>query len=176
MSAFIINQIKIVSDYGDSRILPIVVTLALFLFLVEEKYIREGFILLFSVASGIYATVLKLIFKEPRPPMFHYNPYLLGDMYSFPSSHVVFYTAFWGFVFYLTFKLKKVNYWVITLMRLVCIYFVSLVGISRVLVGAHYVQDVIAGYFFGGLYLTLLICADRFLPKVWKKYKKHHES
>lgn len=173
MTAFIIDQIKIVSDYGDSRILPIVVTIAFLLFLVGERYLKEAVVLLFSVASGIYVTVLKLLFKGPRPPFYQYNPYIVGDEFSFPSAHVVFYTAFWGYILYLTFKIKKLPLWLLLSIRIICVYFITLVGASRVLVGAHYIHDVVAGYFFGAVYLMFLIGLETVLRNIpFKSLKK----
>jgi undecaprenyl-diphosphatase len=75
---------------------------------------------------------------------------------SFPSGHVLHYVVFWGFVAYLWdwhvrhSLLRRVPVAILTLM-------ISLVGISRVYLGHHWLTDVLGSYSLGtGLLLSLI--------------------
>lgn len=167
---FLITSIKEVSVVGSSPIIfGIAFFVALFL-LVRRDYLRLA-ILAISLASGVYSSLLKLLFKEGRPVGYISDGFIPWDhlvkweAYSFPSTHTVLYTAFFGYLFYLSFKLKGVDKVVRHVIRLFCVLMIIFVGISRVLLGAHYIKDVVAGYLFGLLYLGAVIYIDRLMHR-----------
>ena len=113
-----------------------------------------------SLLSFPYSVALKLIFQHERPlDLIHkYSHYT--KFYSFPSTHVVYFVSFWGFVLYLCLKLKRLNKLLRTASGAFSILLILMVGVSRVIVGAHYQKDVIAGYIFGGIFLAILILLE----------------
>ncbi len=166
----IFNAIKEVSVIGSSPIIfGIAFLVALFLF-VRRDYLRLVIIAI-SLASGVYSSLLKLIFKESRPVGYVSDGFIPWDRlvkseaYSFPSTHTVLYTAFFGYLFYLSFKLKGVDKVVRHMVRVFCASMIVFVGISRVLLGAHFVKDVVFGYIFGLLYLGAVIYIDRLMNR-----------
>ncbi|PIS22011.1 hypothetical protein COT50_04220 [candidate division WWE3 bacterium CG08_land_8_20_14_0_20_41_10] len=163
---FVSNAIKEVSAVGSS---PIIFGIALLvaLFLLGRRDYWRLVILAISLASGVYSSLLKLIFKEGRPVGYISDGFIPWDQlvkleaYSFPSTHAVLYTAFFGYLFYLSFKLKGVDKVRRHVARLFCGLMIVFVGISRILLGAHFVKDVVSGYLFGLLYLGAVIYIDR---------------
>lgn len=154
---FLYQQLQTISAFGNHPVVIILIVSIIFIFLFYKGYGREAFFVLFSLTSIIYATLLKGIFKGHRPLTAIPNSIILFDKYSFPSLHVVFYTVFWGFIVYLTFKLKKLDAVLRHVIRFLAFYFIIFVGISRILLGMHWLKDVIAGYLFGVIFLYLFV-------------------
>ncbi|GIW69871.1 MAG: hypothetical protein KatS3mg101_0618 [Patescibacteria group bacterium] len=158
--------IESASFFGNSYVIATLASVAMLMYLFASGYIKEAGLFFLAVLGVIYSILLKNIYKIPRPDTYIGDPSKLGDMYRFPSSHVVFYVCFWGFLLFLSFKRgifgpEKI----VWLIRFLCVYHILLIGISRVVVGAHMLQDVIAGYLFGGLYLGILIAISLVLNK-----------
>lgn len=170
MPSLLIDTIKDVSVIGSS---PIIFVIALFiaLFLIIRRDYWRLFTLALSLASGLYSSLLKLIFNEQRPAGYVSDGFIPWDRlvkseaYSFPSTHTVLYTAFFGYLFYLSFKLKGVDKIIRHMTRFFCASMIVFVGISRILLGAHFVRDVILGYLFGLMYLGVVVLLDLKKPK-----------
>jgi undecaprenyl-diphosphatase len=113
---------------------------------------RAGFVLIVNAVSGIASQVLKHLFGRARPSLidvvgpFHFDMLAMSSRYaSMPSGHSI--TAFatalalsylmprwrWGFVFVAV-----------------------MVGVSRVVISAHYPSDVLVGAVIGSLCAILL--------------------
>ena len=163
----LINSIKEVSVIGSSPVIFILAFLAVAYFFVRRDYLRI-LTLVLSFCSGIYSTLLKGIFEEGRPVGYTsvgfipWDKILVWEGFSFPSTHTVLYTVFFGYLFYLSYKLKNVDKLLQHTVRIASAILVVFVGISRILLGAHFVKDVVFGYFFGAVYLAALIIGERF--------------
>ena len=154
---FIIPQLKIVSSFLDIKFILIATIVIPAIYLFYKRYRMECVLLLVATSAYPYVLLLKAIFKLPRPPENDLSFFLPWDVYGFPSGHVVIYTAFWGFLLFLTFHTHRIGKTVRKLVQWICIYFLVFVGASRVGLGAHYVRDVVFGYIFGVVFLTGLI-------------------
>jgi len=163
--SFIYKQLNLISFFGDSIPAVVVVTVVLSLFLFYKNYKDEALLLIVSLSSILYSWALKGLFKQPRPDIAIVKVNYFLNLYSFPSSHVVFYTVFFGYLLYLAFKLKKLNSYLRHFAGILSIYFITLVGISRVLLGMHWPLDAIGGYFFGGIFLLAIIYLDKVFTK-----------
>jgi membrane-associated phospholipid phosphatase len=98
----------------------------------------------------------KMLIGRPRPSPEDVQVMIQESNFSFPSSHAFFTSIFLGMLVYLLFtRLKKKRWKYLSLTVLVLLVF--LVGISRVYLGVHWTSDVLGGYIYGGLFLTLLI-------------------
>jgi membrane-associated phospholipid phosphatase len=127
----------------------------LFLFYAGLK--REGWALLLAGTAGWGVNfALKVLIRRPRPSPDLVSVFSELSSYSFPSGHVMFYIAFFGFLWFLTFTLLKRS-WLRTLLLLLFGALVILVGPSRVFLGQHWSSDVLAGYLAGSLVLILSI-------------------
>ena len=79
----------------------------------------------------------------------------ITDSYSFPSGHVLHATAFFGFLLFLTFQIRRpAPAWPWPL-RAVLAFLILAMGPSRVLEGEHWPSDVLAGLAYGGFWLLL---------------------
>jgi membrane-associated phospholipid phosphatase len=108
-------------------------------------------------ATAIFASLSNLLIKElihrPRPASDLVSVIHDLDSYSFPSGHVMFYTIFFGFIFFLGFTLLKPS-WKRTLLLIIFGSLILLVGISRIYLGAHWASDVIGAYLLSFPILT----------------------
>ncbi|OGC77119.1 hypothetical protein A2619_00365 [candidate division WWE3 bacterium RIFOXYD1_FULL_39_9] len=152
---FILPQLKFISYFGESifYLLPIALLVSLGFF--KTKHRTEGALILVSLLSYFYSIILKFIFQVQRPPTASYTDFI--NQYSFPSSHVVVYTAFFGYLIFLTLFLKRFDKLLRFVILILSLYFLSFVGISRVVLGEHWPTDVLWGYLFGAVYLGILI-------------------
>lgn len=173
ISELLYNQMNLISFTGSFFWLGFaLVFLTAFYLYKEQKYLEISFIII-SLCSYIYSAMLKGLFKMPRPIGAESSPIML-DNYSFPSTHVVTYTAIFGFLFYLV-SHKFIKDKLLTLsLKVTFGYLILLVGISRVVLGQHYVRDVMFGYFFGAIYLFIIVFLYNRLRDAMSKNKKDH--
>ena len=159
MNSFLINNLRFVSEAGDKTFLMPIFGLVSALYLFYIKRHGEGKLVLFSLSAPLFAYLLKLLFRQPRPEN-AVNPFNF-DKFGFPSAHTLSYTAFWCYIIYLCFKLVVVPLYIRIPLVLISIYFIALVGISRVYLGYHYIWDVAGGYLFGFLYFLLVLMLEK---------------
>lgn len=118
--------------------------------------------LLFSAGLGYSLnTVVKLVMLRPRPTSVQVRTLVHEASTSFPSGHVMHYVTFYGFAAFLACRLlppSKLRSFLVSFFVLL----VVTVGFSRIFLGAHWVSDVVAGYFFGAFWLLVsMACYDR---------------
>src|SRR5262249_47485166 len=103
---------------------------------------------------------IKFVVGRPRPSPEMVKVYEYPINCSFPSGHVASYMALYGFLFYLIYSLMRPSTLRSTLL-VICGVMISLVGVSRVYLGAHWASDVFGGYCFGFFWLALTIYVYR---------------
>lgn len=150
------------SYFGNNIPLILIASASFLVYFLSKGYLKESVLFVMANASYLLSVVLKNIFKTPRPLTYNGNPMKPGDLYAFPSSHVMFYVCFWGFLLYLSSQ-KSIfpNSYVANIVRFISVYHIIFVGASRVIAGAHTISDVIAGYIFGLVFLGILIALER---------------
>lgn len=109
-----------------------------------------------ALASFLFNNLIKLTIRRPRPTEDLVEVFRALTGYSFPSGHVMYYTAFFGFLLFLAFTLMKQSYRRVILSLLLALL-IALVGVSRMYLGEHWASDVIGGYLLGSLVLALAI-------------------
>ncbi len=141
-----------------------------------QVYVISFLILLFLYTSGLewesvvaFASVvgisvlglgIKLSVDRPRPSAdLVYVISQLSD-FSFPSGHVLYFTAFFGFLVFLVYTLLKHSWWR-TLLIAILGGMVALIGLSRIYEGQHWASDVLAAYLLGSVWLTLSVYVYR---------------
>lgn len=108
------------------------------------------------VGIAVQGTGIKLLVGRARPAADLVNVIgQLGD-YSFPSGHVLYFTAFFGFLAFLTFTLVKPAGW---RWPLLVIFggMIVLIGPSRIYEGQHWASDVLAAYLLGTIWLAIMV-------------------
>lgn len=146
---------RAISYMGEDIVL--ILLLAALVFVYDVKFGRNvGFSLLGSVyVNGI----LKDIFQDPRPWTNIWDGEPVAEGFGFPSGHSQNAVAVWGLMSYESYKKNnKILQWLF-------IIFIYLIGISRIVIGVHDLQDVWGGFFFGTLFLVLFIYFEPLLSE-----------
>jgi undecaprenyl-diphosphatase len=134
-----------------------VISLAGILFLFVSGLKWETVVTFVSVVGiSILGPVIKLLVNRPRPDADLVNVIAQLSDPSFPSGHVLFFTTFYGLLFFLAYTLIKHTWWR-TLLLVIFGGIVALIGVSRIYEGQHWASDVIASYLLGSVWLTLTV-------------------
>ena len=133
----------------------LVAGVAVLLFVIGLRW--EG-VMAFAAAAGAgsLGQLVKIVVHRPRPGANLVNVLQQLNSYSFPSGHVLTYTAFFGFLFFLGFTLLKPSF-TRTVLLAILGSLVALIGFSRIYVGDHWASDVTGAYLLGSLWLVLSV-------------------
>lgn len=150
--------------FFGSYLFMITAWLLVFSFYLFIRKNRWHFITMLTIAVSNFGLMvgLKFFFNRPRPliPLLKEIPGL-----SFPSGHAFMSMIFYGLLISIVYR--DVNsLWKKWIVIFILLSFIFLVGFSRVYLRVHYLSDVLAGYCFGILSLTILL----WLMKRIKKY------
>jgi membrane-associated phospholipid phosphatase len=124
---------------------------------------------LVAVASTVSAEILDFVIKmaihqpRPSPDLVHVARILTS--YSFPSGHVMFFTSFYAFLWFVSLKVLKPSL-LRTFLLVLFGAMVVLVGVSRIYLGEHWFSDVIGAYLLGSVILLIAIRLARLPSKV----------
>jgi len=148
------NMFKILSD-----IIYLVAVICL-LFLIFYKNKKASFLVMLNLILSFFtSTILKLIFRRSRPIGI---ALVLEQGYSMPSSHAFVSTAFFGFIAYFIYKNFEKGK-LRTFLLMFFMFYVFMIGLSRVYLGVHYASDVLLGFSTGLIYLVVFV-------KLFSKY------
>jgi len=112
---------------------------------------RAGFLLIFASAAPVLSSLLKLSLGPVPLDALAYSP---STAASFPSGHVAYATALFGYTAVLACRHER---------RVACVCSIALVlmmGPVRVLSGTHLPSDVLGGYTIGFGWLALVLAAE----------------
>lgn len=131
-----------------------VTAFAVILFFSKKRYLSLMIISSYAL-SGIIAQILKFFIDEARPAFYlaktNYSYFIDGvtlhNFHSFPSGHT---TSAFALAATLGFSVKNKNYSIVFLLL------ATLVGYSRIYLGQHFMNDVLAGSIIG--MLSAIIC------------------
>jgi membrane-associated phospholipid phosphatase len=134
-----------------------VISFLILLFLYASGLKRESVVAFASgVGISILGTAIKLLVDRPRPSADLVSVISQLSDYSFPSGHVLYFTAFFGFSAFLVYTLLKHSWWR-TLLMIILGGMIALIGLSRIYEGQHWASDVLAAYLLGSVWLTLSV-------------------
>ena len=118
--------------------------------------LRRQTVMAASVGLGVEVVdvIIKIIVHRPRPSptLVHVVKHL--DFYSFPSGHVTYYVAFFGFLLFLSYTSIR-NSWLRIVPVVIFTGMIVLIGPSRVYLGEHWASDVLGGYLLGSASLLV---------------------
>jgi membrane-associated phospholipid phosphatase len=108
------------------------------------------------IGISILGTGIKLLVGRARPTADLVSVISQLSDYSFPSGHVLYFTAFFGFLGFLTFTLVKHAGWR-WLLLVIFGGMIVLIGPSRIYEGQHWASDVLAAYLLGSIWLAFIV-------------------
>lgn len=154
-TAYGIQAYKIISLFGYQILFPACGVIALILALRRQwlNLLAWGVALLGGQALNF---LLKTLFARPRPVFA--DPVVVESYYSFPSGHAMFSLIAYGMLAYLIGLYIK-NHYARIFVVFVATLTIVLIGISRMVLGVHYLSDVVGGFIAGGVWLATCIAA-----------------
>jgi membrane-associated phospholipid phosphatase len=121
-----------------------------------------------TIAQGLMNHTIKTTVGRPRPTDSVVEVIFPNTGLSFPSGHVMFYTAFFGFAFFLALtRLRRSPGRKLVLATSGAL--IVLVGPSRIYLGAHWLSDVVAGHMLSLVILLLGV-------EVYVRYVQERQS
>ena len=133
---------KIISAiFNDKILLLIMVLLSAFLFWIKE--VKKAIFIFFSAGfGGLILFIIKYTVQRvrPLPDVF--------DGYSFPSGHSTIVVVFFISLLFVINKKKFLS--------MLAIFAIIAVPVSRVVLGAHFISDVVAGLLLGSIVVDFM--------------------
>lgn len=132
---------------------------AIVLFLYWGRRRAASLLAITMTGAAVLDVALKLAFHRARPvPFFGTSP----GSFSFPSGHALGSVCFYGALAvilsaHITQRSTKAILWG------VAVFFIAMIGLSRIYLGVHYPSDVIAGYSVAIVWVAAVGFADRLI-------------
>ncbi|KAA0547536.1 phosphatase PAP2 family protein [Bacillus sp. BGMRC 2118] len=145
----------------------VVIGIALFTLILMWWKTRD-YIGLITVAGVLIGSdqlykILKAVYERERPI---YEPSIDAVGYSFPSGHATVSMSLYGIIIFFVWKyMKKSSFKTAALIALGSYIFIM--GMSRVLLRAHYLTDVLAGFAVAFTYVTIWILLYSFVTNIF---------
>ena len=149
--AALVAVVKAVTWLGSDGVLWTVIGASAIVLAIRRRWRLAIYLLVTGAGALVLDPVLKTLVGRLRPVVAH--PVAHGTGNSFPSGHSLGSIVCYGAVF-LVFLPAARGRWR-TVFTTVVVALVALIGISRILLGVHYVSDVIGGWAIGITWLGL---------------------
>jgi len=161
---YLTSAMLVTTSFGSTLIVSCIAT-ALALYLLW----RRRFYWLAAAVSSVFGgmllnKLLKYVFHRARP--FFNDPILTLDSYSFPSGHTMMATVLYGALAAYLFS-KTTDSRRRLLIVIATGFLVTVVGFSRIYLGAHYLSDVLAAMAEGLAWLSLCLTV---VHSIWQRY------
>jgi membrane-associated phospholipid phosphatase len=121
-----------------------------------KKHKREAYYILAIAPCSVIIVVVKNLINRSRPSNDLVRVVGQFQFQSFPSSHVLSYTLFFGFIILLMISMKSIAISLRITLGIISSFFLILVVPSRIYLGAHWLTDTIGGILLGSLVLLIL--------------------
>jgi len=150
---------RIITDLGAETIFVVLIFSGYWAYKKKES-MQVGLLLVASVLTNYW---LKVAIANPRPLPSYRLPGVDAPNYSTPSGHAQNSTAFYGGI------AIKARRWRLTL---VAALLSILIGVSRVYLGVHYLEDIVLGWGVGIVILLAYIYAWPSVEQFLSKYRE----
>jgi membrane-associated phospholipid phosphatase len=154
LSPAFVSVLRAFTDFGSGEWVGIIL-FALVLFFAWKRWWPSLVTLIVAVPGGMLLNEwMKVLVHRQRP--FMDGPFVDWSGYSFASGHTIGATLLYGQLLLFILPALKARHW-----RLLSIFsavsLVTLVGFSRIALGAHFLTDVLAAIIFGIIWLMLCV-------------------
>jgi undecaprenyl-diphosphatase len=153
--AALVSALKILTMLGSTAVLCVVVGLAVILLAIRRLWRLALYLLAAGAGALALDPLLKSLVGRLRPALAH--PIAHGTGSSFPSGHALGSMVCYGALL-LVFLPAVRGRWR-TVFVVVVATIILIVGVSRILLGVHYVSDVIGGWAIGVIWLGITALA-----------------
>ena len=109
---------------------------------------RRGVGVLLASAAVVANSTLKVVFG---PTQLYADTVGHSDVANYPSGHVTYATALFGYLGYLSLERRRPEG------AMVAVLLIALMGVARLITGAHFPSDVLGGYLLGAGWLLGVI-------------------
>ena len=153
-----VTVLRTFSEFGAAESIGVALFF-LVLFFVWKRWWPSVVTLIVAVPGGMLLNELvKILVHRHRP--FLEGPFVDWSGYSFASGHTIGATLLYGQLALFILPTLKRRQWRALTLALAALL-ISLVGFSRIALGAHYLTDVVAAIFFGILWLAFCLFAGK---------------
>src|SRR5881392_453117 len=153
-----VTVLRAFTDFGSSEWIGIILFFVV-LFFVWKRSWPSLVTLIVAVPGGMLLNELvKVLVHRHRP--FVDGPFVDWSGYSFASGHTIGATLLYGQLLLFVLPTLKARHWRIVAVSCAALL-ISLVGFSRIALGAHFLTDVLAAIFFGVLWLAFCLFAGK---------------
>ena len=156
------KSFTIITMLGDAKVIISIVLLFIAALVIKKLWRPALHLTAVTLITGFLTVVFKNLIYSPRPSGF----LVFDHSSSFPSGHVALSLPIFGFIAFLTAQqMPKKWHWIpYTLMTILII----LISYSRLYLGAHWLEDVLASLFLGlAILLSVIISYRRYPQKVF---------
>ena len=157
----LVDTMRVVTHAGSALVLVIVALLSGVLLARRGRVHAAAFVVAAAVGGLVTTQILKAAIRRARPELD--EPYVQLTTYAFPSGHALAATATYGalaIVLYTSLRARRVRHLLLAGLAALIV----LVAASRVVLGAHYLLDVLAGTVGGIALLSALVLAFELAP------------
>ena len=147
----LVSVLKAVTLLGSTAVLCIVVGLAVILLAIRRRWRLALYLLVAGAGALILDPVLKSLVGRLRPVLAH--PIAHGTGSSFPSGHALGSLVCYGALLLVFLPAARGRRRIVLIVVVAAI--ILIVGISRILLGVHYVSDVVGGWAIGVIWLGI---------------------
>jgi undecaprenyl-diphosphatase len=147
----LVSALNAITALGSTAVLCILVGLAVIFLAIRRRWRVALYLLVAAAGALVLNPLLKSLVGRLRPVVAH--PIAHGTGSSFPSGHALGSMVCYGALL-LVFLPAARGRWR-TVMKVVVAAIIVIVGVSRILLGVHYVSDVIGGWAIGIVWLGI---------------------
>ena len=155
--------LRAITEFGSSEWIAVVLSLAVLLFIFKRWWLSLATLIVAVPGGMLLNELVKVLVHRHRP--FVDGWFVDWSGYSFASGHTIGATLLYGqLALFLVPVIKSRRGRMLVFSA--ASFVITLVGFSRIALGAHYFTDVLAGMFFGAAWLTVCMLALRPLRRI----------
>ena len=159
---------KIITTVASPMIFASIVGVVVIIWVIAKREIWRPILLAGAMAiAALVSIILKSVIKDPRPPQIDMIPMFETD-FSFPSGHTIGMAVFLFVLGYLIYSrhFSAMRFWAWTIIAIIG---TSLIALTRLYLGYHWLTDVVASLGLGLIILSMIILVDSIFINRYRK-------